>query len=332
MRAVWLAVVLSACAPLAALADEAPPALEQLQLLAEHPVAGIAGGNLSGLAWCGDALMTLSDREDDRLYHLDVAQTGVWQAEPEQFVAPPTPASGLPWGMRVRNRVVGTLRGGELDFEGLACDALGNRYLLSEAAVAVLRLPPAGQPEWLSLPSGLLRQARASGMLLHANALLEGIAIDPPGDTLWLAAERERRGLLVLHRNQSAWRCTGGCILQVEGGRQASRVTSGSATYPLDFSDLGWHADKLFSLQRLEHRICRRAAKTGEIERCWSFADVAGAPERRYRSPYGTAEGLVLDEEGAWIGLDNGGAARADGERRPVIWRLAAPPGGWMAR
>lgn len=308
------------------------PALEELRLLSEHRVEGMAAGNLSGLARCGEALMALSDREDDRLYRLQISPDGIWQAAAEPFAAPSMPPSGLPWGLRARSWMAGVVRGGELDFEGLACDAQGNRYLLSEAVIGVLRLTPEGQADWLPLPSGLLRQARASGMLLRANALLEGIAIDPTGETLWLAAERERRGLLVLHRGQSAWRCTGGCILHVEGGRRASLVTPGSTTYPRDFSDLSWHAGKLFSLERLEHRICRRAARTGDIERCWSFGEVALAPERRYRSPFGTAEGLALDGQGAWLGHDNGGAPRADGELRPVIWRLAAPAGGWLAR
>lgn len=326
IRALWLAGLLWASG---ALADPAP---EQLRLLSEHPVDGIAGGNLSGLAWCGDALLAVSDREDDRLYRLDVSQSGVWQAEVERFQARPMPASGLPWGMRASSWVAGTVRGGSLDFEGLTCDAAGNRYLLSETAVGVLRLNLAGQSDWLALPAGLLGQARASGMLLRANALLEGIAVDPAGDTLWLAAERDRRGLLVLHRDASAWRCRGGCVLQVEGGRRASLLSPGSGTHPRDFSDLGWHAGKLFSLERLQHRICRRTPGTGEVERCWSFAEVAALPERSYGSPFGSAEALVLDEQGAWVGLDNNGAARADGERRPLVWRLGAPRGGWLAR
>lgn len=45
-----------------------------------------------------------------------------------------------------------------------------------------------------------MRQARASGMLLHYNALLEGLVIDPAGERLWLAAE---------HPNAAAcWYCT----------------------------------------------------------------------------------------------------------------------------
>lgn len=327
--ALWLFGLLWATA---GAAQTPAPTPQQLRLLSEHVVAGMAAGNLSALAWCGGALLTLSDREDDRLYRLEVSAAALWQATAEPFVVPAQPSSGLPWGLRARNWVAATVRGGELDFEGLACDAKGNRYLLSEALAGVLRLDPAGQAAWLTLPSEMLRQARASGMLLRGNALLEGIAIDPPGEVLWLAAERERRGLLVLHRAASAWRCTRGCILQVEGGRQASLLKPGETSYPRDFSDLSWHAGKLFSLERLEHRICRRAPKTGDVERCWSFAEIAQAPQRRYASPFGMAEGLALDEQGAWVGHDNGGAARADGERRPVIWRLAAPAGGWMAR
>jgi len=38
-----------------------------------------------------------------------------------------------------------------------------------------------------------------------------------------------------------------------------------------------------------------------------------------------------MDAEGAWVGLDNGGHARGDGEKRPLVWRFAAPAGGWGA-
>ena len=43
----------------------------ELKLLAEHPVDGMRGGNLSGLAVCGKDLWTVSDRDDDRIYRLD---------------------------------------------------------------------------------------------------------------------------------------------------------------------------------------------------------------------------------------------------------------------
>ncbi|WP_439886473.1 esterase-like activity of phytase family protein [Pseudomonas sp. MBLB4123] len=321
------------CAALALLATTAlaETPLEELRLLGEHPVAGMAGGNLSGLAQCGDALWAVSDREDDRLYRL-TSGAAVWQAETEPFVAPPVPESPLPWGLRMRTWVAGQVRGGGLDFEGLSCDAQGNRYLVSEAHAAVLRLSAMGEAQWLALPEAVVRQARASGMLLRFNALFEGVALDPDGERLWLAAERQRRGLLVLHRQGSSWRCTGGCVLISEGGREAGPAQLGGEERPRDFSGLAFHQEKLFTLERQAHRICRRQLSDGAVERCWSFAAEALTDARRYAPDYGQAEALWVDAEGAWVGLDNEGLARADGELRPIVWRFAAPQGGWGAR
>ncbi|MEX6501474.1 esterase-like activity of phytase family protein [Pseudomonas sp. 25A3E] len=307
----------------------ASPALEELQLLEERPVEGIPAGNLSGLAWCDGALWAVSDREDDRLYRLN-SQDGLWQAEAESFIAPPAPPIPLPWGVRMRSWLTALVRGGGLDFEGLSCDAQGNRYLVSEARAAVLQLAPFGQPQWLALPPGMVRQARASGMLLHFNALLEGIAIDPAGERLWLAGERQRRGLLVLHKQASRWHCSGGCVLLSEGGSEPLPAPAeGGKPMPRDFSGLAFHREKLFTLERQAHRICRRQLSDGELERCWSFAAEALTEARHYDKPYGMAEALWIDEEGAWIGLDNGRNARGDGELRPIVWRFAAPKGGW---
>ena len=319
-----LAVCLLLCSPLLASAA----ALEELKLLNEQPVSGVSGGNLSGLAWCDGALWAVSDRDDQQLYRLQ-SDESQWQATAETFVAPPVPDVALPWGLRVRSWGAGLVRGGELDFEGISCDAAGNRYLVSEAHAAVLQLPVIGEPNWLKLPQGLVRQARASGMLLHFNSLLEGIAIDPAGERLYLAAERMRRGLLVVHKQRSIWRCTGGCVLFSEAGTEPAPEQLGAEEQPRDFSGLAFHNEKLFTLERQAHRICRRNLSNAEVERCWSFAAEALTPERRYPPTYGMAEALWVDQDGAWVGVDNGRFSRADGEARPIIWRFAAPKGGW---
>lgn len=302
----------------------------ELALLAEHPIDGLVGGNLSGLAWCGAGLQAVSDRADDRLYRLDT-RDAVWQAAPESFAPPAPPANGLPWGLRASGWLVGLVRGGRLDFEGLSCDAAGNRYLVSEAAAAVLKVTPDGTAAWLELPSGLLKQARARGLLLGFNALFEGIAIEPGGQRLWLAAERERRGLLGLVLASDRWQCQGSCVLLAEGGLLSAPGLPAEPPQPADFSGLAFFAGKLFTLQRQERLICRRDARSGQRERCWSYAATALAPPRRYAVEHGVAEALWLDADGAWVGVDNGNLARADGETRPIVWRFAAPPGGWSA-
>ncbi|WP_422595753.1 esterase-like activity of phytase family protein [Pseudomonas sp.] len=327
----WLLLVATASS-----AEHPSSPLTELTLVAEQAVDGMPSGNLSGLAWCGGALWALSDRDDDRLYRLSSVQ-GVWQARAEVFVAPPVPASGLSWGQRVRNDVSGLLRGGDLDFEGLSCDAAGNRYLVSEAHVAVLKIPPQGPASWLSLPPSLLRQARASGLLWQFNGLFEGVAVDPAGQRLWLAAERQNRGLLALYQESSRWGCQGSCVLLSEAGELAAPASIGGEMQPNDFADLVFFNEKLFSLERLAHQICRRNPQDGSVERCWSFAAEALTEARRYDQPYGLAEALWIDADGAWLGLDNGasssssGQARGDGEARPIVWRFAAPAGGWDA-
>ncbi|MHC6227705.1 esterase-like activity of phytase family protein [Pseudomonas sp. X10] len=324
-------LVLAAC-----LALFAVPALAgswpELKLTAEHPVDGMRGGNLSGMTMCRGALWVVSDRDDDRIYRLD-QQNPEWRAQPMTFAAPPVPESGLPWGLRSRNWAASYLRGGELDFEGITCDGAGNFYLVSEAHAAVLAVPLKGEPGWLKIDPAMIRQARASGMLLHFNALFEGVAINPAGDRLWLAAERERRGLVSVKRQQSVWNCAGSCVLLSEAGVEMQPPQMPRARpLPRDFSDLALFDGKLFTLERNAYRICRRDANSGKVERCWSFAADALVEPRRYSQPFGLAEALVIDAKGAWIGLDNNGATREDGDARPMVWRFAAPQGGWNAK
>lgn len=324
-------VLLAAVLSLATLPAMAEPWAE-LKMLSEHPIEGMRGGNLSGLALCSGSLWTISDRDDDQLYKLDTS-TQVWQATGLQLAVPPVPDAGFPIGLRFRQWVASLVRGGDLDFEGLSCDAAGNHYIVSETHSAVLQVPQDGAPTWLRIDPSMTRQARASGMLLHFNALFEGLAVSPAGDRLWLAAERERRGLLLINRQQSTWNCGDTCVLLSEAGTEMQPEQFHKAReVSRDFSDLALFDGKLFTLERNAYRICRRDAQSGLVERCWSFAADALTDSRRYSQPYGLAEALVIDAEGAWIGLDNNGGTRADGEDRPIVWRFAAPKGGWSAK
>ncbi|WP_017526437.1 esterase-like activity of phytase family protein [Pseudomonas fluorescens] len=304
----------------------------QLKLVSEHPVDGMRGGNLSGLALCGNELWTVSDRDDDQIYRLDISMP-TWQATAVKIDVPPVPDSGLPWGLRSRTKAASFIRGGDLDFEAISCDAAGNRYIVSEAHAAVLQVPAAGAPEWLKIAPSVVREARASGLLLHFNALFEGLAVNPEGNRIWLAAEREGRGLISIKRAQSLWDCDGPCVLLSEAGTQMqpAQVPKAKAV-SRNFSDVVWFKGKLFSLESSQYQLCRRDALTAAVEQCWSFAADMLAPQRQYDQPYGLAEALVIDDDGAWIGLDNNFGPRADGEKRPVVYRFAAPVGGWSAR
>lgn len=317
----WLAALSLVVAPVLA----AP--LEALKLQSEHPVDGMVGGNLSGLASCNGRLWTVSDRDDNLLYSLDVSDR-TWKAEPH-VIDMPKPESYLPLSLRSLANLSSIVRGGSMDFEGISCDAAGNRYLVSEAYGTVLKVPVEGAPVWLPLPAALVEQARANGMLQHFNAIFEGIAVNAAGDRIWLAAEREKRGLLVVQRDKDQWTCGQSCVLLAEAGKDTLPPEQNRKKVSTDFSDISLYNGKLFTLERSVYRICRRELESGQIERCWSFSKEAMLPSRRYDQPYGLTEALVVDETGAWIGIDNNSGARADGEERPIVWRFAAPPAGW---
>ncbi|EJM29341.1 MULTISPECIES: esterase-like activity of phytase family protein [Pseudomonas] len=305
---------------------------QELRVLAEHPVEGMRGGNLSGLALCGNDLWTISDRDDDQIYRLDIRDR-VWQATAVRIDPPKVPDSGLPWGISSRTWAASFIRGGDLDFEGISCDSAGNRYIVSEAHAAVLQVPPQGPSSWLKISPMMVREARASGMLLQFNAIFEGLAINPTGDQMWLAAERQSRGLLLIKRQQTVWDCDGRCVLLSEGGMEMQPPQFPKAR-PVnrDFSDISLFNGKLFTLERNAYQICRRDAQTAKVELCWSYAAELLQANRRYEQNFGLEEALVVDAQGAWIGVDNNFGPRADGEVRPIIWRFAAPEGGWSAK
>ena len=322
-----LAALLLTVLPLLANAGQ----VEQLKLVAEHPVDGMVGGNLSGIAACGDRLWTESDRDDGIIYRLDTTST-VWKAENVLIQAPPPPAdTGLPMMLRATAHAAALIRGGILDFEGITCDGQGNRYLVSEGFAAVLKVPVEGKPSWLNINPAVIREAYAKGMLRRFNAIFEGLAINAAGDHLWLAAERQHRGLLSLYRQpDGSWDCRGSCILLNEGGTEMQPAKlKGAHPVSRDFADLSLYKGKLYTLERNIYQICRRDLQTAKVEHCWSFADEALLPNRQYTQNYGLTEALIIDDTGAWVGIDNNDGARADGEVRPIVWRFAAPQGGW---
>ena len=328
MRFGWALVGALLLTSVSALAEP----VQELRVLSEHPVEGMRGGNLSGLAMCGKELWTVSDRDDDQIYRLNTADQ-VWQAEAVHIDVPLVPDTGLPWGLRSRNWVASFVRGGDLDFEGISCDSAGNRYIVSEGHAAVLQVPVSGPANWLKISPMMVREARASGLLLNFNAIFEGLAINPAGDQLWLAAERQSRGLLLIKRQQTVWDCDGRCVLLSEGGKEMQPPQFPHAkAVDKDFSDISLFNGKLFTLERNAFQICRRDAQTVKVEQCWSYAAELLQANRRYSQNYGLEEALIVDADGAWIGVDNNFGPRADGEIRPVVWRFAAPDGGWSAK
>lgn len=300
-----------------------------LELAQEYPVQGLTGGHLSGLSQCQGRWWAVSDRVDNQVFELilDNAQ--------QQFLAQPyaiqvPPINRKPLANRLLQSVVSQVRGSELDFEGISCDSQHNLYLVSEAYSAVLQVNREGEGRWIRLPSNLHSMARANGLLLRHNAGLEGLALAEDGSQLWLAAERQGRGLIRLTQHQLQWRCIDNCVVLAEQ-HQVPLPAPYSGRTAADFSGLSMYRDKLFTLERAERQLCRRELKHGKVERCWSFASTESLPEKRYGgAQLGMAEALVIEEGAAWVGLDTADKVRTDQLKNPIIWQFKAPAKGWL--
>ena len=163
------------------------------------------------------------------------------------------------------------------------------------------------------------------------NALAEGVAIDAQANTLWLAAERQGRGLVKLQRQGDKWVCPlAGCVLLAERRFLPTEPFGpgilNREVMPVDFSDLAYWKGWLWSLERNAHQLCRRNALSGQRERCWSFAQsVLVEPYFYPDAPFGLAEALLISEEGIVIGLDNNNRLRPDGDARPWLFHFALP-------
>lgn len=319
-------------------------AAPELNLLKEFVVDGVEKGNLSGLAYCQDQFWAVSDQEDNYIYRLKFEpDSNIVQAIAEPISITQPPMEYLPLSTTAKSAAL--WREGEYDFEGISCDAQGNKYLVSESTHAVLQIRPDNTTHWVNLPTAMFNLAKTNDLLQIYNAGFEGIAISPDGTQLWLAAERQVRGIFHLKFRESptkdipdrvrgatfpdSWECTENCLFANDNDREKSIFND--KKYYKDFTDLAWYRSKIYSLERLEHQICRRDGNSGEVEQCWSFAKTALIADKHYpKSPFGIAEGLWINEKGAWVVLDNNEQTRADGEQRPIIWHFATPESGWQ--
>lgn len=293
--------------------------IERLELIRATPLSAPAGIEPSGLASCSGELLTISDKHDTTLYRIRVnGETAVAEEARQLSHIPEPPSPDLPWVQQLR-RWVSSLLYAKFDWEGLACDAANNIYLLSESNAAVLRVSPSGQAVWLKMP--LYSSARRAGLLDQFNAFVEGIAITQ--DSIIIAAEREPRGLLVASQQGDQW-----TIYRAERIKDTGLTAPTADQRPSDFADLYANGDRLYTLERNHSAVCRRNIRTLGVERCWTYAPVENAPDFQYDDArYGLAEGLTVHQGRLYIITDNNGGGRKQTpeDRRPLLFQFVVP-------
>ncbi|SDJ56830.1 hypothetical protein [Microbulbifer yueqingensis] len=286
------------------------------ELLGSWWLDGSAGLDMSGLAFCEQRLLAVSDKDSGTIYAVDFAGSQPGQgASPRARLQPYQRFGGLdvPRG-ELGAALLGLVQPGlAADFEGISCSG-GAIYLLSERYHRLVRLLPDGSGHWL--PQGWAEPARARGYMQRFNGAGEGL-VRKDGQT-WIALERQARGLVRLGENKMEFYD----IPPVPGLDFHGR--------PEDITGLDIHAGALYTLERNAFAVCRRSLGDLEAEWCIEYRAVEEAPEHVYRKTrYGKAEGLAVNDEGIFIVLDNNNVGRASDpdDRRALLMQLGHPQG-----
>ncbi len=302
----------------AACAAEAA-ALDSLALRHVYRIDGPPRLEPSGLAYCNGQLLMVSDKHNAKIFQLDRAgDTAYAVVNRELKDIPPPREITLPWLHRAQNWSAEHLFNVRYDWEGITCDPAGALYLVSETFGQVLQVDANGAMRWLDAP--LYESAHAQGMLQRFNAFFEGIQWTAVG--LLLAAEREERGLVEV-QNEPAPRPVRAVSVAPSG---LPHPTTHKRTS--DFSGLAAANGKLYTLERNDSAVCRRARDNFAIEQCWSYAFAENNPDHVYKdTSYGQAEGLEIVGDALFVVIDNNGQPRraAPMDVRPVLFEFVFP-------
>tara|TARA_B100000029_G_scaffold198492_1_gene196665 strand:+ start:111175 stop:112158 length:984 start_codon:yes stop_codon:yes gene_type:complete len=266
--------------------------LEEIQTL---PIEGLDFNQPSGLFMSNDTLYTVSDKHDNIIFRIDL--------EPDRAVLVP----------HVHFDVPGISKYIRLDFEGITRDEVGNYYLISEGAFAILKVEPTGHnTSWMT--PNMRWEGEERGLFQARGGFLEGITFLEEGRFL-LSAERQPCALIeVVIMQQSP-------ILKIN---QFGMVES--------YTGLHREGEYIFILQRDSATIrkTRFPLDAETLPSLWSFRHIVDQPEYIYKNKqYGrkTAEGLAMDDERVYVVLDNNNDVRKmyPDDRRALLLVMQKP-------
>ena len=268
------------------------------------PVNGPEHFQPSGLAVVDGALFTVSDKHDQAIYALTLAD-GECTARPVL-------------------EITGLAETRKLDLEGLVTDGAGGFFVVSEEHCRLLHVPAAGDAKWLTPDLRNDPAVQSAGLLVKHNACFEGLAQLAPGDFLF-AAERDPRGLVEVDLSRQP-----PAVSAVKMKRSPHAEEGGRKP---DFADLAVWRGRVFALVRNLSLVCELvrdpSSKKGWREgAAFSYVQTENDPRYVYTdTKYGLGEGLALDDEHLYLVFDNNDDALASAptDRRARLFVFANP-------
>ena len=187
------------------------------------------------------------------------------------------------------------------DLEGLA--VCGDKiYLANERVRQVIEVDAKSRVSVLSLDLSGYADLWAGG----ANAGLEGITVDCATGTMYLAKERDPRGLMVVDLASGKVTVAPDIAPSDRAGQQVINPFSGQGllTITADFSDLAFDGGYLYAIERNSYEIAKIDPKTFAVVARVSYFETE-KPLYETGEPFGIGEALALTPDTIILGTDN---------------------------
>ncbi|WP_444917783.1 hypothetical protein [Microbulbifer sp. JMSA003] len=281
--------------------------------IADYWIDNSSGVGLSGLSFCGQ-LITISPKESEKIYRINLHGQSATLEKYLKVSGLPPPKRGV--ADNVSHFVMDLLRPkSAMRFGGICCRDDGT-FLLSERHNRIAEVDTDGSSRWIN--NKWSSAIEHLGYSLRYNNGGEGIV--EVGDDLWVALEREPRGLLKV------------------GNKGEFQVFSLPSVVGLDFGDhpenlrgLDYHDGALFTLESNAYAVCRRALPSLQAEWCLVYREIEESPEHAYEVSRlgGMGSGVAVNNQGVFVVFNNNNISRARDpqDRRARLLHLAFPEG-----
>lgn len=269
-------LLLNSCAnsPFVANSDKKNQSAD-LQLVASYEVETLGKLEPSGLTLWGGKFYTVSDK-DNFIFELEFTDNKVRL---------------IPF-LEIEND-----KPDKLDFEGITHDD-EFFYLISELHFQILKISRDGQiQQWIPEDDRLRKAGQEAGLFTTHNAYFEGVCLLSNGNFL-LAAERQPRGFVEYDDLNN----------RITAYQQNDAILEYPSPRSPDFAGLSCSGEDMYVLNRNANAISRIINIDGKYKgiKAYSFEDIINSPDYQYNDmTYGTAEGLVVDQDKVYIILDN---------------------------
>jgi hypothetical protein len=255
--------------------------------------------DLSGLVFCRNSLLTVSDKTQNWVFSIESSGDGLVLNKFLRFEVP-SHEFDRPWLRNLYAYLRGLVGQSSTDWEGISCDE-GAIYLVSEIFGSILIIRDGTRPSWRSVAD---KEILGSYPLYqHTFTGFESIAIEDK-KSAFIGHERDPAAIVVFDMAYEPGKVSDFMAISNIPDHQ----TPTSISEDISGSDI--HDGILYTLHRGSRQICAQKTNPPFVGflGCRSYASTEKSGAYAYPSmTYGRAEGIAATDDKLYVILDNNG-------------------------